>query len=99
MKPHSLDKLSSDKSVYSHLNKTGLSPLLGGTKQNDYFSHVHDVVRFRRRCGCRIGLGLALALSKVQQGIVGASYEHPMKKNRMTDNVTFFPSLEELLTT
>jgi hypothetical protein len=34
-------------------------------------------------------LGLALALSKVQQGIVGASYEHPMKKNRMTDNVIF----------
>jgi len=28
LKPHSLDKLSSVKSVYSHLNKTGPSPVL-----------------------------------------------------------------------
>jgi hypothetical protein len=28
LKPYSLDKLSSVKSVYSHLNKTGLPPVL-----------------------------------------------------------------------
>lgn len=85
MKPHSLDKLSSVRSVYSHLNKTGPSPML--VERNKMFISVMSLMLSGSDEDVDVTLvwDWLLHYTKCSRELC----VHPMKKNRMTDNMIF----------